>query len=147
MILNIKQATSKGYATMNMSEGGRYIADLSYPSSKTRRERVQDGGEISPTITTEGGLYVLETERNITEEQQKIIDRLKIRKLTPDECFILMGLTPEDCQKCRDVGLSNTALYKAAGNGLICQCVSLIMEHLYKALEDENYVCYDENFQ
>ena len=81
------------------------------------------------------------------EKLREIINRVKIRKLMPEECFILMGLTPEDCQKCRDIGLSNSALYKAAGNGLICQCVMLIMEHLYKAQNDENYVCYDENFQ
>ena len=81
------------------------------------------------------------------EELKEFMNRVKIRKLTPEECFILMGMTPEDCQRCRDVGLSNSALYKASGNGLISQCVMLIMQHLYKALNDENYQCYDENFQ
>ena len=80
------------------------------------------------------------------EKLKAFINRVRIRKLTPEECFVLQGLTPIDCQKCRDVGLSNTALYKAAGNGLISQCVSLIMEHLFKALYNKNYVCYDENF-
>ena len=81
------------------------------------------------------------------EKLKEFIKRVRIRKLTPEECFLLQGLTVEDCQKCRDVGLSNTALYKAAGNGLITNCVALIMEHIYKALYDENYICFDENFQ
>lgn len=112
---------------------------MSYPNSKTRRGRVQGDGQISPTLTTEGGLYVI-------EKLREFMKRIRIRKLLPEECFKLMGLTVEDCQKCRDVGLSNTALYKAAGNGLICNCVTLIMEHLYKAIYDEGYKCYDENF-
>lgn len=116
-----------------------WIVDLSYPNSKTRRGRVQGDGQISPTLTTEGGLYVI-------EKLREFMKRIRIRKLTPEECFRLMGLTVEDCQKCRDVGLSNTALYKAAGNGLITNCVALIMEHLYKAVYDEEYKCYDENF-
>lgn len=113
--------------------------DGSYPNSKYRRGRVQGDGQISPTLTTEGGLIVI-------EKLREFMKRIRIRKLLPEECFKLMGLTVEDCQKCRDVGLSNTALYKAAGNGLICNCVTLIMEHLYKAIYDEGYKCYDENF-
>ena len=117
-----------------------WVADLSYPKSELRRGRVQGGGQICPTITTTGGLYVI-------EKLKEFIKRVRIRKLTPEECFLIQGLTVEDCQKCRDVGLSNTALYKAAGNGLITNCVALIMEHIYKALYDENYICFDENFQ
>ena len=135
--IQIRQATTKGYIELPLERG---VFDASYPSSKLRRGRVQGNGQISPTITTEGGLCVI-------EKLREFIKRVRIRKLLPEECFILQGFTIEDCQKCRDIGLSNTALYKAAGNGLICQCVQLIMEHLYKALCDENYKCYDENFQ
>lgn len=52
----IKQATSDGY--IKMVRGG--VCDLSYPSSKTRRGRVQDNGNISPTVTTEANLYVVD---------------------------------------------------------------------------------------
>lgn len=82
--------------------------------------------------------------KEITEEQQKIIDRLKIRKLTPEECFILMGMSVEDCEKCRAVGVSNSQLYKQAGNGLISNCVQYIMEHLYKTLDDPEFTTTDE---
>lgn len=48
--LFIKQATKKGY--VEISPGG--VFDASYPESKTRRGRVQDNGEVSPTLTAGG---------------------------------------------------------------------------------------------
>lgn len=49
----IKQATKQGYIECEV--GG--VADLSYPDSKTRRGRVQNNGNVSPTITaTETGI-------------------------------------------------------------------------------------------
>lgn len=39
---------------------GVTVADLSFPTSKLRRGRVQGNGQICPTITTTGGLYVFE---------------------------------------------------------------------------------------
>lgn len=45
----IPQAVKQGYIECEL--GG--VADLSYPNSKTRRGRVQEGGSISPTITAE----------------------------------------------------------------------------------------------
>ena len=55
--VRIKQATQKGY--IECAVGG--VADLSYPSSKTRRGRVQEGGWICPTITaTETGICRIE---------------------------------------------------------------------------------------
>jgi site-specific DNA-cytosine methylase len=57
----------------------------------------------------------LKEEVHLTPEQEEMVKRLKIRKLTPEECFILMGSTQEDCQKCKDAGVSNSQLYKQAG--------------------------------
>lgn len=71
---------------------------------------------------------------------------IRIRKLTPKECWILMGFNSEDCDKAANVGIAKTHLYKMAGNGIITNCVELIAEHLYKAQYDENYVCTDGNF-
>ena len=70
--------------------------------------------------------------------------RYRIRKLTENECWKLMGMTSEDCDKCKDVGMSKTQLYKQAGNGLVTNCIQLIFEHLFKAQYDNNYVCTDE---
>lgn len=76
--------------------------------------------------------------------KEEFIKKLRIRKLIPEECFILMGMTAEDCEKCRDVGVSNSQLYKQAGNGLVSNCVQFIMEHLYKAINDNDYKTTDE---
>lgn len=105
---------------------------------------------LAPAINTAGGglrmplIIEIDKERKsyIMEDQER---KLKIRKLIPEECFKLMGLTEDDCQKCREVGCSNTQLYCIAGNGLITNCVELITEHLYKAIYDETYECDDES--
>lgn len=52
-MLRIKQATKCGW--IECDSGG--VADLSFPTSKTRRDRVEEYGRICPTITTTGGLY------------------------------------------------------------------------------------------
>lgn len=70
----------------------------------------------------------------------------RIRKLTPTECWRLMGFNDDDVEKSRALKMSDTALYKQAGNSIITNCISLIMEHLYKAQIDDTYVCSDENF-
>lgn len=80
----------------------------------------------------------------IEHETDKNKDYYYIRKLTPSECFILMGLTKEDCKSCQDIGESDGKLYKQAGNGIITNCVTLIAEHLYKAQYDMSYICSDE---
>lgn len=69
-----------------------------------------------------------------------------VRKLTPEECWKLMGFQKEDVDKSRRMGMSDSSLYKQAGNSIITNCVELLAEHLYKAQYDENYVCTDENF-
>ena len=78
------------------------------------------------------------------EADTEVLDHYYIRKLTPKECFALMGLTMEDAQKCYDMRLSDASLYKQAGNGIITNAIKLLMQHLYKAQYDENYVCEDE---
>lgn len=70
-----------------------------------------------------------------------------ICKLTPTECYRLMGFTNEDVAKCKAVGMSDTQLYRQAGNSIVTNCIELLAEHLYKAQEDYSYKCYDENFQ
>lgn len=76
-----------------------------------------------------------------------IFDYIRIRKLTPRECYKLMGLTFEDCDKAVEIGVVDTHLYKQAGNGIITNCCALLAEHLYKAQHDDTYICTDERLQ
>ena len=75
-----------------------------------------------------------------------VADNFKIRKLTPTECWRLMGFEDNDVSRVKSIGMSDSALYKQAGNSIITNCISLIMEHLYKAQVDNTYICTDENF-
>ncbi len=73
-------------------------------------------------------------------------DHIRIRKLTPRECYKLMGLTFDDCDKATKLGVADTHLYKQAGNGIITNCCELLAEHLYKAQYDYTYICTDEKY-
>lgn len=114
----IKQATKQGYIECEV--GG--VADLSYPDSKTRRWRVQENGNVSPTIAaTETGIC-------------KIESPIRIRKLTPKECFRLMGFSDKDFDAAHKVGVSNSQLYKQAGNSIVVDVLYYIYVELYKAM-------------
>lgn len=56
---------------------------------------------------------------------------LRIRKLTPKECFRLMGFDDEDFHKAEAVN-SNTQLYKQAGNSIVVNCIEEILINLFK---------------
>ena len=80
------------------------------------------------------------------ETNNALSNGIRIRKLTPIECFVLMGFGKEDCNRARAIGVSDSQLYKQAGNSIITNCVELLAEHLYKAQYDNDFVCFDENF-
>ena len=56
---------------------------------------------------------------------------LRIRKLTPKECWRLMGFDDEDFQKAEAVN-SNTQLYKQAGNSIVVDVIEKIYKKLFK---------------
>lgn len=84
-----------------------------------KNRRVYDIDYISPTITTfiGGGTEV------------KISEKYRIRKLTPRECFRLMGFADNDFNKAEKVN-SNSQLYKQAGNSI---CVN-VLEEIFKEM-------------
>ena len=61
-------------------------------------------------------------------------ENIRIRKLTPTECYKLMGFTKEDCKKASDAGVSNSQLYKQAGNSIVVN----VLEAIFTSL-GENY--------
>ena len=109
----VKQATYKGYEECVV--GG--VADLSFPSSKTRRGRVQDGGNTCPTLTAE------------TTGVCRIESQYRIRKLIPLECWRLMDFTDDDFHKAESVN-SNSQLYKQAGNSIVKAVLMAIFKQM-----------------
>ena len=119
--LKIKANNKKGYYELN--EGG--IIDLTYPSSTTRRGRVQDNGEISPSLTVSGELHRIE----------KAAINYRIRKLTPRECWRLMGFNDEEFSSAEKV-CSNSQLYKQAGNSIVVDVLCYIFKNIIDAIEN-----------
>lgn len=62
--------------------------------------------------------------------QPLMYEDYRIRKLTPRECFRLMGFTDADFDKIK--GISNTQLYKMAGNSIVVNVLEAIFEQLFK---------------
>ena len=112
--IEIKQATKEG--SIKCKVGGCY--DASYPDSTTRRGRVQNDGDITPTLTASN-----------SENINYVETEYRIRKLTPKECWRLMGYTDEDFEKAAQVN-SNSQLYKQAGNAIVKQVLMAIFSQM-----------------
>ncbi len=54
---------------------------------------------------------------------------VRIRKLTPKECWRLMGFTDEDFEKAQAVN-SDTQLYKQAGNSIVVTVLEAIFKEM-----------------
>ena len=99
--------------------------------------RVYDPLGIAPALNCKGGGNL---------EPHIIDDTLRCRKLTPLECFRLMGFTDEDFEKVKTAlnktfykrnDRSNSQLYKLAGNSISVP----MLEHIFcQMFDDENEI-------
>lgn len=124
-ILDVKSRTKNDQNQSQQLEGilrngQRGGIDITYPDSKTRRARVQGGGHICPTLTTSGEIGIM------NESNQEY----RIRKLTPRECFRLMGVSDEDIDKMMSVN-SNAQCYKQAGNSIVVPVLEAIFTRMF----------------
>ena len=87
--------------------------------SKHQAGSVYDKNGLSPTLDTMQGGW----------RQPCIEEKLRIRKLTPKECWRLMGFDDEDFEKATKVN-SNTQLYKQAGNSIVVNVLEEILTNL-----------------
>ena len=85
--------------------------------------RVYSPDGISPCLNTMqgGGL-----EPKILQSED-----YKIRKLTPLECWRLMGFSDNDYYAAKSVGTSNAQLYKQAGNSIVVTVLEAIFRNLF----------------
>ena len=107
--VKVKNATKRGY---DLATDGDSI-NLQFPNSTTRRGRV--GHEVSQTLQATDTMGTLEGAR--------------IRKLTPKECWRLMGFDDSDFEKAEKVN-SNTQLYKQAGNSIVVNVLEGILRNM-----------------
>lgn len=59
---------------------------------------------------------------------------MKVRRYTPKECFRLMGFDDEDVELLKQNGISDTQLYKLAGNSIVVD----VLECLFCQIFDNN---------
>ena len=106
-----------------------YVGVYDHKESNTFRptleSRIHKDSPVSKTLTTrEDSCCVLERERDQSYN-------LRIRKLTPKECWRLMGFDDVDYEKASKVN-SNTQLYKQAGNSIVVNVLEAILTNLLK---------------
>ena len=63
---------------------------------------------------------------------------VRLRKLTPRECFRLMGVSEENIDKLLNAGISDSQLYKLAGNSIVVQCMAGIFRNAFSTEEVES---------
>ena len=125
-----------------------------------QQDRVYDGDDVAVSVTTGFNPYYAVAEPAIVEDFYKNRDEriytdvapalrsertglkvkepynLCIRKLTPKECFRLMGFDDESFHKAEAV-CSNTQLYKQAGNSIVVDVAEELLCMLFD--EDGNF--------
>jgi DNA (cytosine-5)-methyltransferase 1 len=109
--IQIPSATKCGY---ELAESGDSI-NLSVPNSTTRRGRV--GKQVAQTLDTQCNQAVVQQ---------------RIRKLTPRECLRLQDLGDDFVQV-----VSDSQMYKQAGNSMSCNVLEMIFRQIEKAKSKE----------
>lgn len=97
-----------------------HVGNLDMPGNESIK-RVYSPSGVCPTLTTMTGGH----------RQPKIWTKeTGVRKLTPKECWKVMGFTDKEFDKVEGK-LSNTQLYKQAGNTICVPCLEAIFRELF----------------
>lgn len=130
--------TEEGKALRKAYESGEFHHGFNeYRTSEPRND------DVSNTITTvQKDNMVLEIKNQIDEKYHNFIYDIdgdlyliRIRKLTPKECWHLMSFSDEDFHKAEKVN-SNTQLYKQAGNSIVKNVLVAILGQLFDGKEE-----------
>ena len=93
--------------------------NISFPESKLRRARVIDEGRTTSTLQTTPNIGYVEYEGK----------EIRIRRLTPKECFRLHGFPDEYFERAAEV-CTDSQLYKQAGNSVTVNVIYEIARRL-----------------
>lgn len=122
--------------TLTSVQKDNYVVE---PSIVSRPHGFFDGAEnteTSPSVTTSSfqeNHFVKESDdKNIDDMENNEGQKLnyRIRKLTPRECFRLMGVSDEDITTIQESGVSNSQQYKLAGNSIVVD----VLEGIFRKL-------------
>lgn len=123
-LLDEVTSPNKVSPTLNTMQGGGRQPKVSIPvltpdriNKRQNGRRFKDNNEPMFTLTAQDRHGIL-------------INDLRIRKLTPLECWRLQGFTDEQFYKAKNDGVSNSQLYKQAGNAVTVNVVDAIISNL-----------------
>jgi DNA (cytosine-5)-methyltransferase 1 len=115
----IKETTQKGYVNNKYKE---FIKEKGYVPKMFNPYNQKEITDIAPTQSTQCG--------STTSSATVLLKSdLRIRKLTPKECWRLMGFSDDDFEKANKV-CSDSQLYKQAGNSIVV----VVLEHIFMSL-------------
>lgn len=130
MIPTLKTSPDVGVVVNEVQKDNYVIGDNlkiveTYPSII---QRVGDRGKNNFTVNDKTS-YTIPANPMSDRGQMLIDNELRIRKLTPKECWRLMGFDDNDFEKAEKVN-SNTQLYKQAGNSVVVNAIEAIFDNL-----------------
>ena len=107
----------------------------------------------SPCITSAcgagGGMTPMLTNADVeTTKSKEFIEQMRghqemhyrIRKLTPRECFRLMGVDDADIDKIQASGISNAQQYKCAGNSIVVDTLYYVFKQAFCEKPKPRYI-------
>ncbi len=115
-----------------------YLEQVQQLAMNLEENRVWMGVDKSlnqPQLTSIANCLTAREDRGISNHRQEgtavvCSSPFLVRKLTPLECWRLMGFSDEDFEKAKASGLSNAQLYKQAGNSIVVPVLEGIFEPL-----------------
>ena len=119
--------------TTNKGEGQKIVLPCICASRGRNPENPSDRTPGAPTeqrleFNTKGTSNTITT---VQKDNYVVEKTYRIRKLTPRECFRLMGMRDDDIDKIQQAGISNTQQYKMAGNSIVVDVLEAIFRNLF----------------
>lgn len=111
--------------TLNTSNEPKVAVVGNTSNTHHNAHNIHDINGLSPTIAArdyKGAKQI------VTPTHNK--NKVRVRKLTPLECWRLQGFTDEQFYKAKNSGISNSQLYKQAGNAVTVNVVKAIVKEL-----------------
>ena len=140
--VKIKNATKKGYLEATEGDGIDISGRMEYHRGTVQKDKAQTlttqcdrGVVVEPKIIDDRDVNlngvnitnICPTQRASRNGLKVLQSDLRIRKLTPKECFRLMGVKDEDFEKVRK-NQSDSSLYHLAGDSIVVNVLMAIFK-------------------
>lgn len=119
-VIIVAEDTKCGYSLAKVGDG-IYTNRIAYKRGVVQKDKI-------PTLKTSVTDIAV-----VVEDPRELIS---IRRLTPRECFRLMGWKDTDIDRAFASDISDTQLYKMAGNSIVVNCLTRIFENLKNTIKE-----------